>query len=121
MSLNPQSDLALAALTWVHSQDYVNMTLRQAALLAVICDEPGPHTVRGLAEALGVSKAVVSRAVHALMFIGLAGRRSDPSDRRSVLVDATVSGRAIRSAMAGHAGKTLERLSKRRKTRTGMR
>ena len=53
------------------------------------------HTVRGLADDLNVSKSVITRALDKLTDLGLAVRRPDPNDGRSVLVDRTPAGRAM--------------------------
>jgi DNA-binding MarR family transcriptional regulator len=53
------------------------------------------HTVRGLADYLNVSKSVITRALDKLTDLGLALRRPDPSDGRSVLVDRTPDGHAL--------------------------
>ena len=53
------------------------------------------HTVRGLADHLHVSKSVITRALDKLTDLGLAVRRPDPSDGRSVLVDRTPEGSAM--------------------------
>ena len=69
-----------------------DFTLRQLAiLLAIYIDQP-PHTVRGLARSLGVTKPVVSRALDALGRYGLTGRRRDDRDLRNVIVQRTVKG-----------------------------
>ena len=52
----------------------------------------GPHTVRGLAAALNVSKPAITRALDRLGELDLARRKVDPADRRSVLVQRTVKG-----------------------------
>jgi len=53
------------------------------------------HTVRGLAFDLNVSKSVITRALDKLTDLGLAVRRPDPNDGRSVLVDRTPGGQAM--------------------------
>jgi DNA-binding MarR family transcriptional regulator len=55
----------------------------------------GDHTVRGLAKELGVSKSVITRALDKLGELELAQRRTDPADRRSVIVERTKAGRAM--------------------------
>ncbi len=55
----------------------------------------GDHTVRGLAKELSVSKSVVTRALDKLGELGLASRRVDPLDARSVIVDHTPGGLAL--------------------------
>jgi DNA-binding MarR family transcriptional regulator len=55
----------------------------------------GDHTVRGLAAELGVSKSVITRALDKLGELELAARKTDPMDRRSVIVQRTEAGRAM--------------------------
>lgn len=78
--------------------DGPDLNVRQSAILLRISLEPGPHTVRGLAEALQLGKPAVSRALDALEGLGFATRVPDESDRRSVLVQSTARGLA---ALAG--------------------
>ena len=52
----------------------------------------GPHTVRGLAENLNISKPAVTRAIDRLSTLEMVRRKSDENDRRSVLVQRTVKG-----------------------------
>ena len=78
--------------------DGPDLNVRQAAILLRVSLEPGPHTVRGIAEALSLGKPAVSRALDALSGLGLATRVPDESDRRSVLVQTTDRGHA---ALAG--------------------
>ena len=78
--------------------DGPDLNVRQAAILLRVSLDPGPHTVRGLAEALGLGKPAVSRALDALSGLGLAMRVPDETDRRSVLVQTTARGLA---ALAG--------------------
>lgn len=75
--------------------DGPDLNVRQAAILLRVSLEPGPHTVRGLAEALGLGKPAVSRALDALQGHGLANRMPDETDRRSVLVQTTARGLAV--------------------------
>lgn len=72
-----------------------DLTNRQMALLLVAGQEEGPHTVRGLAARLGVSKPVVTRALNSLSGLGLVRRRRDERDRRSVFVDMTDQGESF--------------------------
>jgi DNA-binding MarR family transcriptional regulator len=51
-----------------------------------------PHTVRGLALALKISKPAVSRALDRLGELGYIRRQRDDLDRRNVLVQKTTSG-----------------------------
>ncbi|NIJ24542.1 DNA-binding MarR family transcriptional regulator [Sphingomonas japonica] len=77
--------------------DYVrsgepDLTNRQMALLLVVYIEPGPHTVRGLARALNVSKPVVTRALNRLGALGYLRRQRDDSDKRNIFVARTAEG-----------------------------
>lgn len=69
-----------------------DLTLRQMAVLLAVYLEPPPHTVRGLAEKLGVTKPVITRALDTMGAQGLVTRRRDDADRRNVLVHRTVDG-----------------------------
>src|SRR5258705_2224535 len=85
---------------------------RQMALLMLVYLTPGPHTVRGLARVLGVSKPVVTRALNTLGALGYLRRERDQDDRRNVFVVRTTNGadflegfkRNIREGDNGGAG-----------------
>jgi DNA-binding MarR family transcriptional regulator len=81
-------------------RDAPDLSARQmAALLTVYMTEP-PHTVRGLAAGLGVSKPAVTRALDRLGEFGLARRKTDPRDGRSVVVQRTVKGSVYLAELA---------------------
>ena len=69
-----------------------DLTNRQMALLMLIYLTPGPHTVRGIAAALGVSKPVVTRALNTLGSLGYLRRERDQDDRRNIFVVRTKDG-----------------------------
>jgi DNA-binding MarR family transcriptional regulator len=69
-----------------------DLTNRQMALLMLVYLTPGPHTVRGLAQTLGVSKPVVTRALNTLGTLGYLRRERDLDDRRNVFVVRTTDG-----------------------------
>jgi DNA-binding MarR family transcriptional regulator len=69
-----------------------DLTNRQMALLMVVYLTPGPHTVRGLANVLGVSKPVVTRALNTLGTLGYLRRERDEADRRNIFVARTRNG-----------------------------
>jgi DNA-binding MarR family transcriptional regulator len=83
---------------WMHTLiSYVrsgqpDLTNRQMALLLLVYLTPGPHTVRGLANVLGVSKPVITRALNTLGTLGYLRRVRDEADRRNVFVARTSSG-----------------------------
>lgn len=69
-----------------------DLTQRQLAIILAVYLTPAPHTVRGLAEQLRISKPAVTRALDRLTEFGFVRRKTDTSDRRSVLVQRTVKG-----------------------------
>lgn len=66
-----------------------DLTNRQMALLLLVYRTEGPHTVRGLAALLGVSKPVVTRALNTLGRLGYLRRERDERDRRNIFVTRT--------------------------------
>ena len=83
-----------AVIGWVRS-DWPDLTNRQLALLMIVCQEPGPHTVRGLAARLAVPKPVISRILDRLAELGLSRREIDRRDRRNVYAMPTPSARDL--------------------------
>jgi DNA-binding MarR family transcriptional regulator len=69
-----------------------DLTARQLAVLMTVHLAPPPHTVRGLAAALGVGKPAITRALDTLSRYDLVRRRRDPMDGRNVLVEKTTRG-----------------------------
>lgn len=72
--------------------DSRDLTLRQVAVLLEIYLVPPPHTVRGLAATLGVTKPVITRALDTMGALGLVDRVRDERDRRNVIIKRTVEG-----------------------------
>jgi DNA-binding MarR family transcriptional regulator len=86
--------------------DYVrsgapDLTNRQMALLLLVHLTPGPHTVRGLARALSVSKPVVTRALNRLGALGYLARQRDDADRRNIFVAKTDEGAQFLDSFEG--------------------
>jgi DNA-binding MarR family transcriptional regulator len=69
-----------------------DLTTRQLAILLTVYLQPPPHTIRGLAAELGVTKPVITRALDTMGAMGLVSRHRDEADRRNVLVRRTVDG-----------------------------
>jgi DNA-binding MarR family transcriptional regulator len=98
LNLNPDEALRLLhdiSLGLVHdsSVDGVpDFTVRQLAILLTIYLENPPHTVRGLAKKLGVTKPVITRALDAMGKKEIVARRRDEKDRRNVIIQRTVKG-----------------------------
>lgn len=90
--------------------DEPDLSVRQMSILLTIYLEAPPHTVRGLAERLGVSKPVVTRALDAMGKLDLLSRRRDEKDRRNVLVQRTVRGALYLERLADTIGNLSQRL-----------
>ncbi len=69
-----------------------DLSSRQIAILLTIYLEPPPHTVRGLARKLRVTKPVITRALDTMGKLDLVTRRRDEADRRNVIIQRTVAG-----------------------------
>ncbi|MCC2112677.1 MAG: MarR family transcriptional regulator [Hyphomicrobiales bacterium] len=69
-----------------------DLTTRQMTILLTIYLEAPPHTVRGLAAKLGVTKPVITRALDTMGRLDLVSRRRDEADRRNVIIQRTVAG-----------------------------
>ena len=72
--------------------DAPDLTMRQTAILFTIYLDPPPHTVRGLAARLNVTKPVITRALDTMGALKLVSRHRDDIDRRNVLIKRTVQG-----------------------------
>ena len=87
------------ALKLLHDLNYAmvrdddrDLSARQITILLTVYLEAPPHTVRGLAAKLNVTKPVITRALDTMGRMELLQRRRDPADRRNVLVQRTVKG-----------------------------
>ncbi|MEM8812120.1 MAG: MarR family transcriptional regulator [Pseudomonadota bacterium] len=94
VALRPSQALKLwhgVTLDLVHdgAQD---LTARQMAILLTVYLEVPPHTVRGLAARLGVTKPAITRALDTMGAMKLLTRKRDDADRRNVIVQRTVEG-----------------------------
>ncbi|MGJ4858380.1 MarR family transcriptional regulator [Labrys sp. KB_33_2] len=69
-----------------------DLSSRQLAILLTVYLEAPPHTVRGLAAKLDVTKPVITRALDSLAKLKLTARRRDEFDRRNVIIQRTVDG-----------------------------
>ena len=94
MELSPAKALELwrATSSEILRRELPDLTQRQLALLLHVYHAPPPHTVRGLAGTLNMSKPAVTRALDRLSILGYLKRKTDEADRRSVLVQRTVAG-----------------------------
>ncbi len=72
--------------------EHPDLSARQVAVLLTVYLEPPPHTVRGLAAKLQVTKPAITRALDTMGRLGLLSRRRDEADRRNVVVQRTLAG-----------------------------
>lgn len=77
-----------------------DLSQRQLAILLSVYLQPPPHTVRGLAAKLDISKPAVTRALDTMSGLGLVKRKRDEQDRRNVLVQRTPGGDAFLARLA---------------------
>lgn len=73
-------------------RDEPDLTLRQLSILLHVYMVPPPHTVRGLAATLGVTKPVITRALDTMGAMTLIDRVRDERDRRNVVIKRTLAG-----------------------------
>lgn len=69
-----------------------DLSARQMSILLTVYLTAPPHTVRGLAQTINISKPAVTRAIDRLTETEFVRRKVDDQDRRSVLVQRTVRG-----------------------------
>jgi DNA-binding MarR family transcriptional regulator len=97
-------------------RDGPDLSARQLAVFLTCYLESEAQTVRGLAAKLNVSKPAITRALDRLSEFDLVRRKTDPLDRRSVLVQRTMVGagflRDLKRILAD-AGKEAEKVSAR--------
>ncbi len=72
--------------------DAADLSARQLGVFLTVYLTEGPHTVRGMAAELNVSKPAITRALDRLGELDLVHRKVDPLDRRSVLAQRTSKG-----------------------------
>ena len=76
-------------------RDGPDLSARQMSVFLTVYLGDGPHTVRGLANDLNVSKPAITRALDRLGELDFTKRATDPQDRRSVLVQRTPKGATL--------------------------
>jgi DNA-binding MarR family transcriptional regulator len=98
MSGNETSD----SLVGILRNTIVDLSARQLGVFLTCYLESEAQTVRGLAAKLGVSKPAITRALDRLSEFDLVRRKTDPLDRRSVLVQRTPPGMAFLRELRGY-------------------
>jgi DNA-binding MarR family transcriptional regulator len=92
-------------------KDGHDLSQRQLALLLTVYLAPPPHTVRGMAEHLNISKPAITRALDTLSIKGLVKRKRDPADKRNVLIQRTVKGSMFLSELSDEITASAAKLS----------
>ena len=94
MPLNDLQALELLHRTIVKTVrgDSPDLSARQMALLLTVYLTEPPHTVRGMAKTLNVSKPAITRALDRLTSLKLIRRKKDEQDGRNVLIQRTDEG-----------------------------
>ncbi len=91
-ALKLMHDVAFQMVLEAGADDVPDFSMRQLAMLLTIYLEPPPHTVRGLARKLAVTKPVITRGLDTMGKHALVTRRRDETDRRNVLIQRTLKG-----------------------------
>lgn len=77
----------------------LDLSFTQIKALCALETEGQEHSVKGLADAMGVSLPAMSRAIDGLFERGLVEREEDPNDRRMKRVRLTASGQEVPEAL----------------------
>jgi DNA-binding MarR family transcriptional regulator len=91
-AVDPKVDALRQTFVSLVRREGPDLSARQLGVLLTSYLETEAQTVRGLAARLNVSKPAITRALDRLSEFGLVRRKTDPNDRRSVLVQRTMAG-----------------------------
>ncbi|HEX4890114.1 MAG TPA: MarR family transcriptional regulator [Alphaproteobacteria bacterium] len=100
LSMNQALQLWRTTLIASVRNDGPDLSARQMAILLIIYGEAPPHTVRGLAAQLNISKPAVTRALDTMGRLDFTRRKRDETDKRNVLVQRTIKGSVFLSDFA---------------------
>lgn len=115
MDLRPSLALKLwhdVMLAQVQAEE-TDLNARQIVILLTIYTEAPPHTVRGIAKKLAVTKPVITRALDTMGARQLVQRRRDENDRRNVVIQRTVKGALWVEKLADNIIERAKELSRR--------
>ena len=82
----------LRAIVALVRREGADLSTRQIGVFLICYLETDAQTVRGLAAKLNISRTAICRALNRLSEFDLVHRKTDPLDRRSVLVQRTAIG-----------------------------
>lgn len=86
----------------------VNLERSAYGIMAKLADE-GPQRLGALASAFGLDPSTITRQVQALEELGLAERRTDPTDRRASILDLSATGREVLDQTREHRRARLQK------------
>jgi DNA-binding MarR family transcriptional regulator len=86
------AEALLRAIAALVRREGADLSARQIGVFLICYLEDEAQTVRGLAAKLDISSTAICRALNRLSEFDLVRRRTDPLDRRSVLVQRTTIG-----------------------------
>ena len=78
----------------------LDLSARQNAVLLSVYLEPGPHSIKTLADELDISKPAICRAIDVLEQAKLVKRARDRNDKRNVMIARTPKGTSYLSEFA---------------------
>jgi DNA-binding MarR family transcriptional regulator len=96
--------LRAAFISMVSEKELDDLSMRQLAMLLILRRATTGVTVRQLSADLNVFKANISQNMDRLALFGLAQRKPDPADKRSVLLEITDQGAALVDRMTAAMG-----------------
>ena len=91
-SIEQRVDVLRETIVALVRRDGPDLSARQLGVFLTCYLEDEAQTVRGLAAKLDVSKPAITRALDRLSEFDLVRRKTDPLDRRSVLMQRTTAG-----------------------------
>jgi DNA-binding MarR family transcriptional regulator len=112
-SIEQRVDVLRETIVALVRRDGPDLSARQFGVFLTCYREEEAQTVRGLAAKLDVSKPAITRALDRLAEFDLVRRKTDPLDRRSVLVQRTVAGNGFMrdlKAILTNAGKEVDKV-----------
>lgn len=86
----------------------VNLERSAYGIMCKLADE-GPQRLGALANAFGLDPSTITRQVQALEEVGLAVRRTDPTDRRASILDLSETGRSVLDQTRSHRRARMQR------------
>jgi DNA-binding MarR family transcriptional regulator len=108
--IEQQLTMLLRRVQLIHVSTQVGDVALERSAYGIMCKlaDEGPQRLGALATAFGLDPSTITRQVQALEEIGLAGRKTDPSDRRASILDLTDTGREILDSTRAHRRAKLQ-------------